>query len=548
MKILYKITIIGLFLFIMTSLSLHAQVSINSNGELPDNSAMLDVKSANKGFLPPRVELTATTSAAPVTSPAIGLLLFNTATSGTPPDNVVPGYYYWNGTLWVPIAAPQGTNPGDMLYWNGLQWLPLPLGSPGQFLQLSLLNVPTWSGAAYSTLTTTAASSITTTTSTSGGNITNDGGTAVTARGVCWSTSSNPIATGNHTTDGSGTGVFESNLTDLMENTLYFIRAYATNSVGTSYGNELSFKTLTLPAVTTSAVTNITPTSSTCGGTVTFDGNTSETVRGVCWSTTPNPTIANSYTTNGSGTGVFTSNLTGLSPNTLYYTRAYAANSVGIAYGNELNFTTLWVCGASFTINHVAGSIAPVTKTVTYGTVNNIPGEPLKCWISQNLGADHQATAYDDATEASAGWYWQFNLKQGYKIEGDREGTIRTPNTAWIGSISENSDWIASNDPCTLELGNGWRIPTSTEWANVDASGNWLNREDSWNSNLKLHPPGYLPEYDGGRIRYRGYSGGYSSSTQTSTSNRWHLGIDYGNCFVANEMKANGFSLRCIKD
>ncbi len=80
-------------------------------------------------------------------------------------------------------------------------------------------------------------------------------------------------------------------------------------------------------------------------------------------------------------------------------------------------------CGSSLTINHVAGVVAPVTKTVTYGTVTNIPGETSKCWITSNLGADHQATAINDATEASAGWYWQFNRKQGYKHDGTTQNT-----------------------------------------------------------------------------------------------------------------------------
>ncbi len=129
--------------------------------------------------------------------------------------------------------------------------------------------------------------------------------------------------------------------------------------------------------------------------------------------------------------------------------------------------SSVFTCGSSVTVNHIAGEIAPVDKTVTYGTVTNIPGEPTKCWITSNLGSDHQATAKNDATEASAGWYWQFNRKQGYK----HDGTSVTP--AWTTTnINENSDWIAENDPCAIELGNDWRIPTSSEWQNVDANGN----------------------------------------------------------------------------
>lgn len=98
---------------------------------------------------------------------------------------------------------------------------------------------------------------------------------------------------------------------------------------------------LSLPEVTTSAVSNITQTTAACGGTVLSDGGDSVTVRGVCWSTSPNPTTSDFFTTDGSGTGVFTSNVTGLIAGTPYYLRAYATNSIGTEYGNELSFPTL---------------------------------------------------------------------------------------------------------------------------------------------------------------------------------------------------------------
>ena len=195
--------------------------------------------------------------------------------------------------------------------------------------------------------TTTAVTNITLNSARSGGNITSDGGKPVTARGVVWSTSPNPTLANNEgfTTNGTGTGVFVSDLTGLDENTSYYVRAYATNSDGTAYGNELNFTTAStsLPTLTTTAVTNITLNSAKSGGNITSDGGKPVTARGVVWSTNPNPTLANSegFTTNGTGTGVFVSNLTGLSENTSYYVRAYATNSNGTAYGNELNFMTL---------------------------------------------------------------------------------------------------------------------------------------------------------------------------------------------------------------
>ena len=398
------------------------------------------------------------------------------------------------------------------------------------------------------TVTTAQPLNITQTSATSGGTVMTDGGSTVTARGVCWNTSSNPTIANSHTLDGTGTGAFTSNLAGLIPGTQYYVRAYATNAVGTVYGNEYPFVTLSsaiLPTLTTDPATNITQTNATSGGNVTSDGGSTVTVRGVCWSTTSNPTTANSFTTDGMGTGAFVSNLTGLTASTLYYVRAYATNGVGTAYGNEVSFTTLstWSCGSSFTINHIAGTVAPVNKTVTYGTVTNVPGETSKCWITSNLGADHQASAVNDGSEASAGWYWQFNKMQGYK----HDGTSRTPNTTWIYPISENLDWQINNDPCSLELGAGWRIPTNTEWYNVDASGGWTNWNGPWNSALRLHAAGGLSAGDGS-LANRGSFGDYSSSMQYDATHRWYLSFASNTCNMNNfQSKAYGFSLRCLQ-
>ena len=194
------------------------------------------------------------------------------------------------------------------------------------------------------TVTTADVTDITQTTAVSGGNVTDEGGAAVTARGVCWSTSQNPTVDDNKTTDGNGTGIFTSNLTDLKANTTYYVRAYATNENGTNYGEQKSFTTLQnieLPTVATADVTDITQTTATSGGNVTDEGGATVTARGVCWSTSPDPTINDNKTTDGNGTGAFTSNLTNLTANTTYYVRAYATNSEGTNYGEQKTFTTL---------------------------------------------------------------------------------------------------------------------------------------------------------------------------------------------------------------
>jgi uncharacterized protein (TIGR02145 family) len=214
------------------------------------------------------------------------------------------------------------------------------------------------------TLTTTAATAITLTTATAGGNITADGGGAVTARGTCWATTANPTITNSKTTNGTGTGVFTSSLTALLPNTTYHIRAYATNSVGTAYGNDLSFITssIIVPTVTTTAATLVTLTTAVTGGNVTADGGGTVTAKGVCWATATAPTIAGSKTTDGTGTGVFTSNLSVLLPGTTYYVRAYATNSAGTAYGNEISFTTTSIAVATLTTT-AATAITQTTAT-----------------------------------------------------------------------------------------------------------------------------------------------------------------------------------------
>jgi hypothetical protein len=224
---------------------------------------------------------------------------------------------------------------------------------------------------------------------------------------------------------------------------------------------------------------------------------------------------------------------------------AYTAN---VNYWKEILFGTGIInpppspCGNAITINHVAGEVAPVNKTVIYSTVTNIPGENSKCWITSNLGADHQATTVDDTTEASAGWYWQFNRKQGYKHD------VASPTPAWNTTIiSENSGWLAVNDPCTHELGGDWRLPTSTEWSNIDAGNGWTNWNGPWNSPLKMHAAGFLGNSNGS-LASRGIEGRYWSSIPTGTTVGWFLDFSNIGCLMSYDSKALGLTVRCIRD
>lgn len=198
-----------------------------------------------------------------------------------------------------------------------------------------------------------------------------------------------------------------------------------------------------------------------------------------------------------------------------------------------------------FTVTHWAGDVAPVTKTVTYGTVRSTLSGMTQCWITQNLGADRAATSSTDASEAAAGWYWKFNRKQGYK----HDGNARTPDLP-AEAINENFNWQPSNDPCTALLGQQWRMPTDTEWENAYINGAWTPNS-AYSSELKLHRAGFLR--GGDILEERGVSGKYWSPTHynpySAGGNEGILGVSISDSQPvkwARGVKTDGASIRCL--
>jgi uncharacterized protein (TIGR02145 family) len=289
------------------------------------------------------------------------------------------------------------------------------------------------------TISTTAVSSIAATTAVSGGNISANGGASISASGVCWSTSANPVITDSKTTDGSITGSFISNITGLTPGTTYHVRAYATNVVGTAYGSDASFTTITTPTISTSPISSITLTSALSGGNITTNGGATVTASGICWATTANPTTANFLTTDGSLTGIFSSNLSLLTPGTTYYVRAYATNIVGTSYGTQVVFNT---------------KISDIEDN-TYNTVN-INGQ---VWMAENL----KATKYlnsdligtktgDVSSESTPKYQWAY---------GDDETNVPTYGRIYT--------WFAVTDSRGV-CPTGWHVPTDTEWETLKSS------------------------------------------------------------------------------
>jgi hypothetical protein len=190
-------------------------------------------------------------------------------------------------------------------------------------------------------LTTAAITVFDGTTATLGGTITSDGNSPITERGVVYAFNQAPT-TGNNKLVGDATTTFTVNATTLLQNTLYYVRAYAINGVGTSYGNQQSFTTTTTPTLNFVSTANLTGTSITYNSNVTSNGGETLTARGVIWSTSPSPTIALSTKTNdGIAVGNIASSVTGLLNGTLYYLRGYATNVNGTTYTSDTTITTL---------------------------------------------------------------------------------------------------------------------------------------------------------------------------------------------------------------
>ena len=369
---------ITIILMILGFSGFSQNVGINTTGAAPNANAGLDVDFNNKGVLIPRVALSSTSSFAPLSAHVAGMLVYNTATAG----DVNPGFYYNNGSAWIP-GFPSAISTGDMLYWNGIDWVRIPVGFPGQYLQLNGGLTPYWGGAAVlASLSTIAASSITDVMAISGGNLINDNGLTVLSRGVCWNTSGTPTTADSKTTDGSGTGSFTSTLTVLSQSTTYYIRAYAINNQTVSYGNEVIFTTTTptIPVLlATDAATSITSVSAISGGNLTDNGNATITARGICYSTTNPPTIADTKVIDpGTGLGAFTSSLTGLTSNTVYYVRSYATNSVGAGYGDVISFTTQAVVSTT-AITSITTTGSTSGGTITVGGGASITERGV-CW------------------------------------------------------------------------------------------------------------------------------------------------------------------------
>ena len=352
-----------------------------------------------------------------------------------------------------------GLSPGTTYYYR-LRGV----NTNGQGPNSNVIEVQTLVTPVVPTVTTQAVTGIDLTTATGNGNITDLGVPNPTQHGVCWSTSTNPTTGNSKTEEGtaSATGPFTSSITGLTAGTLYYVRAYATNTTGTSYGDEVSFTSLKMPAVTTQAVTEIDLTTATGNGNITDLGIPNPTQYGVCWSTSTNPTTGNSKTEEGtaSATGAFTSDITSLISGTTYYLKAYATNIAGTSYGNEVSFVALSTptiqasyitfpnvqntqMSVSWTVGSGANRVVFAIQTGSGGSLTALPVD----------GTTYTANpVFGDGTQiGTSGWFCIYNGNG-----TDVTVTMLTPNSNYrfmvceyngsAGSEYYNTD-TATNNP-----------------------------------------------------------------------------------------------------
>ena len=364
------------------------------------------------------------------------------------------------------------------------------------------------------TVSTSAANDISYTSAIVGGNISNDGGANVIERGVVYSTSKEPTTSNNKVKNGSGTGIFSCNLSNLQDGVTYYVRAYAMNKKGVAYGEEKSFttKTIYLPTISTSAVSDISCTSAIVGGNVSNDGGANVTERGVVYSTSKEPTTSNNKVKNGSGIGIFSCNLSNLQDGVTYYVRAYAINLKGTTYGEQLSFSTPKLENGH---DYVDLGLSVKWATCNVGATKPEQSGSYFAW------GETESRSYFDTDIYKWGW--------GYITKYNDEDDL--------------TELELSDDAAHVKWGGNWRMPTRAEFDELLTNCVWslpFQNDVEWckvtskiNGNSIILP--YSGYWSGNNIERRTCCCYWSSSLHPKgfgdNRSAWHLCVGFSISF-----------------
>jgi uncharacterized protein (TIGR02145 family) len=383
--------------------------------------------------------------------------------------------------------------------------------------------------------------------------IVGDGGAMVMQHGVCWSLDANPtISLTTKTMDGSGTGSvpgnYLSNVTGLENGKSYHVRAYATNSVGTAYGKDLTFSTKQIyppEGITTKSVSAISSSAAISGGSISGAGGSTKLVRGICWSINPDPTTVSSLTADtissydlGSSDS-FTSIMSGLTVNTKYFIRAYASNQAGVTYGNQVTVTTgsvvieiegklynsvtigtqTWLTENLATSTYNDGK--PILMVDNQAVWNNIQ-EPGYCWFNNNR------LAFGTTNGALYNWY-----------------AVNTGNLCPVGwHVPSDAEWTELSDYLGSESGNKIRKPEIMQWTDYPSYANnclfWAKPAGIRDTIIGFETTGECDPTIRDSHWWSSSSGGGSEALS-----RWLYSSELSKVEFS---KKNGFSVRCIKN
>ena len=333
--------------------------------------------------------------------------------------------------------------------------------------------------------------------------------------------------------------------------TTYYVRAYATNSAGTAYGNEITFtSSANLPTLSTTTISVLSFATAATGGTISSDGAAAVTARGVCWSTSTNPTSSNDKTVDGTSIGAFTSSISGLTGATSYYLRAYATNNAGTAYGNQINFTT---------------PVEPPSVKDIDGNKYYIATIGSQIWMTENLKTtkNNDGTAIQFVTGNTA-WSNLYDLSSAYCWYNNDEATYKNTYGALYNYANVE---IAKLCPV------GWHVPSNDDWTTLFTFLGGASQLSTRNKLFKVgittgatNSSGFTATPNGYRdsnglfkfnyltdlrwwtstITYNGVSNNYPELNYIRMYSNY--GDNFGPYIYRESPKNYGFAVRCIKN